>query len=271
MYNADTWWKRFYKIEGCKDPGVEDVKVSSITISQTEITLKPDDTMQLEAMVYPTEAANKSVIWKSSNEDVVIVTDEGFILAVAEGEADVTVTSAENSEIKTVCHIKVEKEKEPEIPIVQIKFEESPVTITLGETKKLNVIFNPVNATNKELNWVSAKTSVVEVDQEGNIFGVSEGKAIVSAKTKDGSNLTINCLVTVIPPTSINNISMGDVKLIIYNRHLKVEGLADNEVIQVVNSNGFTVYRGTDHEVDLNTSGIYIAKMRGKTVKFTVK
>jgi len=270
-YKADAWWKRFYKIEGCKDPGVEDVKVSSITISQTEITLKPDDTMQLEAMVYPTEAANKSVIWKSSNEDVVIVTDEGFILAVAEGEADVTVTSAENSEIKAVCHIKVEKEKEPEIPIVQIKFEESPVTITLGETKKLNVIFNPVNATNKELNWVSAKTSVVEVDQKGNIFGVSEGKAIVSAKTKDGSNLTINCLVTVIPPTSINNISMGDVKLIIYNRHLKVEGLADNEVIQVVNSNGFTVYRGTDHEVDLNTSGIYIAKMRGKTVKFTVK
>lgn len=251
-YKADAWWKRFYKIEGCKDPGVEEVKVSSITISQTEITLKPDDTMQLEAMVYPTEAANKSVIWKSSNEDVVIVTDEGFILAVAEGEADVTVTSAENSEIKAVCHIKVEKEKEPEIPIVQIKFEESPVTITLGETKKLNVIFNPVNATNKELNWVSAKTSVVEVDQEGNIFGVSEGKAIVSAKTKDGSNLTINCLVTVIPPTSINNISMGDVKLIIYNRHLKVEGLADNEVIQVVNSNGFTVYRGTDHEVDLN-------------------
>ena len=270
-YKADAWWKRFYKIEGCKDPGVEDVKVSSITISYTEIILKPDDTMQLEAMVYPTEAANKSVIWKSSNEDVVIVTDEGFILAVAEGEADVTVTSAENSEIKAVCHIKVEKEKEPEIPIVQIKFEESPVTITLGETKKLNVIFNPVNATNKELNWVSAKTSVVEVDQEGNIFGVSEGKAIVSAKTKDGSNLTINCLVTVIPPTSINNISMGDVKLIIYNRHLKVEGLADNEVIQVVNSNGFTVYRGTDHEVDLNTSGIYIAKMRGKTVKFTVK
>ena len=270
-YKADAWWKRFYKIEGCKDPGVEDVKVSSITISQTEITLKPDDTLQLEATVYPTEAANKSVLWKSSNEDVAIVTDEGFVLAVAEGEADVTVASAENSEIKAVCHIKVEKEKEPEVPIVQIKFEESPVTIALGETKKLNVIFNPVNATNKELDWVSAKTSVVEVDKEGNILGVSEGKAIVSAKTKDGSNLTINCVVTVIPSTGISNITMGEVKLIVNNRHLKVEGLADHEVIQVVNSIGFTVYRGTDHEVDLNASGIYIVKMRGKTIKFNVK
>ena len=270
-YKADAWWKRFYKIEGCKDPGVEDVKVSSITISQTEITLKPDDTLQLEATVYPTDAANKSVIWKSSNEDVAIVTDEGFVLAVAEGEADVTVASTENSEIKAVCHIKVEKEKEPEVPIVQIKFEESPVTITLGETKKLNVIFNPVNATNKELDWVSAKTSVVEVDKEGNILGVSEGKAIVSAKTKDGSNLTINCVVTVIPSTGISNITMGEVKLIVNNRHLKVEGLADHEVIQVVNSIGFTVYRGTDLEVDLNASGIYIVKMRGKTIKFNVK
>ena len=270
-YKADAWWKRFYKIEGCKDPGVEDVKVSSITISQTEITLKPDDTLQLEATVYPTEAANKSVIWKSSNEDVVIVTDEGFVLAVAEGVADVMVASAENSEIKAVCHIKVEKEKEPEVPIVQIKFEESPVTIALGETKKLNVIFNPVNATNKELDWVSAKSSVVEVDKEGNILGVSEGKAIVSAKTKDGSNLTINCVVTVIPSTGISNITMGEVKLIVNNRHLKVEGLADHEVIQVVNSIGFTVYRGTDHEVDLKAAGVYIIKVKGKTLKFSVK
>ena len=270
-YKADAWWKRFYKIEGCNAPSDADKKVTSITISQTEATLKPNDTMQLEATVYPTDAANKKILWTSSNEDVVIVTDEGFVLAVAEGEADVTVASAENSEIKAVCHIKVENEKEPEVPIVQIKFEESPVTIALGETKKLNVIFNPVNATNKELDWLSAKTSVVEVDKEGNILGISEGKAVVSAKTKDGSNLTINRVVTVIPSTGISNITMGEVKLIVNNRHLKVEGLADHEVIQVVNSIGFTVYRGTDHEIDLKAAGVYIIKVKGKTLKFSVK
>lgn len=102
-------------------------------------------------------------------------------------------------------------------------------------------------------------------------MGVSEGKAIISAKTKDGSNLTINCVVTVIPSTGISNITMGEVKLIVNNRHLKVKGLADHKVIQVVNSIGFTVYRGTDPEVGLNASGIYIVKMRGKTVKFNVK
>ena len=270
-YKADAWWKRFYKIEGCNAPSDADKKVTSITISQTEATLKPNDTMQLEATVYPTDAANKKILWTSSNEDVAIVTDEGFVLAITEGEADIIAEASDGTGIKAMCHLTVENEKKPVVPIVEIKFEESPVTIVLGESKKLNVLFNPVNASNKTLQWKSVNSDVASVDKDGNVLGVSAGKSIIQAKTTDGSNLTINCVVTVIPSTGISNITMGEVKLIVNNRHLKVEGLADHEVIQVVNSIGFTVYRGTDHEVDLNASGIYIVKMRGKTVKFNVK
>lgn len=270
-YKADAWWKRFYKIEGCNAPSDADKKVTSITISQTEATLKPNDTMQLEATVYPTDAANKKILWTSSNEDVAIVTDEGFVLAITEGEADIIAEASDGTGIKAMCHLTVENEKKPVVPIVEIKFEESPVTIVLGESKKLNVLFNPVNASNKTLQWKSVNSDVASVDKDGNVLGVSAGKSIIQAKTTDGSNLTINCVVTVIPSTGISNITMGEVKLIVNNRHLKVEGLADHEVIRVVNSIGFTVYRGTDHEVDLNASGIYIVKMRGKTIKFNVK
>lgn len=270
-YKADAWWKRFYKIEGCNAPSDADKKVTSITISQTEATLKPNDTMQLEATVYPTDAANKKILWTSSNEDVAIVTDEGFVLAITEGEADIIAEASDGTGIKAMCHLTVENEKKPVVPIVEIKFEESPVTIVLGESKKLNVLFNPVNASNKTLQWKSVNSDVASVDKDGNVLGVSAGKSIIQAKTTDGSDLTINCVVTVIPSTGISNITMGEVKLIVNNRHLKVEGLADHEVIRVVNSIGFTVYRGTDHEVDLNASGIYIVKMRGKTVKFNVK
>lgn len=227
--------------------------------------------MQLEATVYPTDAANKKILWTSSNEDVAIVTDEGFVLAITEGEADIIAEASDGTGIKAMCHLTVENEKKPVVPIVEIKFEESPVTIVLGESKKLNVLFNPVNASNKTLQWKSVNSDVASVDKDGNVLGVSAGKSIIQAKTTDGSDLTINCVVTVIPSTGISNITMGEVKLIVNNRHLKVEGLADHEVIQVVNSIGFTVYRGTEHEVDLNASGIYIVKMRGKTIKFNVK
>ena len=269
VYKTDAWWKRFCNVEGCDAPS--DDEVTSVVLNQTELTMKPDDTIQLTATVYPTNATNKKLIWTSSNGDVAMVTDDGFVLAMAEGEADITATSAENSSIKAVCHIKVENEKEPVVTIVGIKFEESPVTISMGETKKLNVIFNPVDATNKQLEWKSTKTSVVDVDQEGNIIGVSEGKAIITAKTTDGSNLTINCVVTVVPATGINDITIGNVKLIVENRRLKIEGLAENDIIQVVDYAGSTIYRGTDHEVYLNTSGVYIVKVKGKTMKIHVK
>lgn len=268
-YKADAWWKRFSNVEGCDAPS--DDEVTSVVLNQTELTMKPDDTIQLTATVYPANAANKKLVWTSSNDEVAMVTEDGFVLAMAEGEADITATSAENSSIKAVCHIKVENEKEPVVTIVGIKFEESPVTISMGDTKKLNVIFNPVDATNKQLEWKSTKTSVVDVDQEGNIIGVSEGKAIITAKTTDGSNLTINCVVTVVPATGINDITIGNVKLIVENRRLKVEGLAENDIIQVVDYAGSTIYRGTDNEVYLNTSGVYIVKVKGKTMKIHVK
>ena len=268
-YKADAWWKRFSKVEGCDAPS--DDEVTSVVLNQTELTMKPDDTIQLTATVYPTNAANNKVVWTSSNEDVAMVTDDGFVLAMAEGEADITAASAENSSIKAVCHIKVENEKEPVVTIVDIKFEESPVTIHTGENKKLNVLFNPIDATNKQLEWKTTRASVVDVDQDGNIVGMGVGKAIITAKTTDGSNLSINCVVTVVPPTDISYITIGNVKLMVDNRRLKVEGLADKDIIQVVDYGGTTIYCGTDREVYLNTAGVYIVKVKGKTLKIFVK
>ena len=268
-YKADAWWKRFSNVEGCDAPS--DDEVTSVVLNQTELTMKPDETIQLTATVYPTNAANKKVVWTSSNDEVAMVTEDGFVLAMAEGEADITATSAENSSIKAVCHIKVEKEKVPVVTIVGIKFEESPVTIYTGENKKLNVIFDPIDATNKQLEWKSTKTSVVDVDQEGNILGVSEGKAIITAKTTDGSDLSINCVVTVVPVTGLNGIAMGDVKLIVEKRHLKVVGLAENDIIKIVDYAGVPVYIGTDHEVDLNSAGVYIVRIKGMTLKLHIK
>ena len=267
-YKADDWWGRFYQVKGCDNPYPEDVKVTSITISHEDVTLKPDDTVQLETTVYPTNAYNKKVLWSSSDEAVATVTDEGLVQAIAEGETDITAEAADGSGIKAVCHVKVEKEQ---TPIVKIQFEESPVTIGIGETKTMKVVFNPENATNKQLTWTSAKPSVVTVDQDGNIMGVSEGKSIVSAKTTDGSNLTINCIVTVTKTTGIGQTTVGDVKLVVDKRHLSVEGLADGDAIKVVNVLGFTVYEGTEHEVDLNAAGIYIVKAKGKKTKVAVK
>ncbi len=270
-YKADSWWGRFYNVEGCDAPDAEKVKVTSITISQENVTLKPDDTLQLEATVYPTNATNKKVIWSSSNDDVAMVTDEGFVLAVAEGEADITAEAADSSGIKAVCHVKVESEKTPIVTIVEIKFVESTATIAIKETKQLAVTYNPENASNKTLTWTSTKPAVATVDTEGNVTGVSEGKTIITAKTTDGSNLTINCVVTVTNTSGIGQIAMGNMTLMLRGHHLSISGVADNATVLVADIHGYIVYKGTDHEIDLPGDGIYIIKVKGKTLKIQVK
>lgn len=205
-YKADTWWGRFYSIRGCDKSEPEPEKVTCITLSQSEATLKPDDTLQLTATVYPTDAADKSVIWESSDENVVMVTDDGFVLALAEGTADITVTANDGSGVSATCRITVESEKEPEVIIASLSLEKT-LTIEQGETKQLTATISPENATNKTLTWKSANSSVVTVDEEGNVLGVSVGKSIITAKTTDGSNLTANCVVTVVKATGIEGVS----------------------------------------------------------------
>ena len=56
-YKADAWWKRFSNVEGCDAPS--DDEVTSVVLNQTELTMKPDETIQLTATVYPANAANK--------------------------------------------------------------------------------------------------------------------------------------------------------------------------------------------------------------------
>lgn len=270
-YKADSWWGRFAQVAGCNAPAPDPIKVESITISQTEATLKPDDTIQLSATVYPTNADNKKINWKSSNENVAMVTDEGFVLALAEGTSDIIVEATDGSGIKAVCKITVEKKPSPDVKLSLIEFVNSAVTIEQGKSVLLGVNYYPENATNKQLAWTSARTGVATVDDKGVVTAVGEGKTVITAKSTDGTGLFINCVVTVTPATGIGNITMGDVKLIINKRHLKVEGLADNDVVQIINTIGFTVYKGTEHEIDLKAAGIYIIKVKGKTLKFSVK
>ena len=270
VYKANNWWGRFSKTEGCNAPVVVE-KVTSIVLNQTEATLYVDDTIQLSATVAPTTAANKDVTWTSSNDNVAMVTSDGYVLAVAVGEADIKATAADGSGVTATCHIKVETKKTPVVTIVSIAFAESNVTVPAGETKQLVVTYNPENATNKTLTWSSAKPAVATVDSEGNVTGVSEGKTIITAKTIDGSNKTINCVVTVTKTTGIDETSEEGVHIVLNDRHLSVTGLANGESLYVSDIAGHTIYHGTNHEIDIPSCGVYIIKVKGQTTKLCIK
>ena len=66
----------------------ERIGVQSVTLSQTQLSLAPGESETLTATALPEDAADRTVTWSSSDEDVVTVTG-GTVTALAEGNATV--------------------------------------------------------------------------------------------------------------------------------------------------------------------------------------
>ncbi len=71
------------------------VAVTGVTMSQKTASLKVGDTTKLTATIAPDNATNKSVTYKSSNENIATVAPDGTVTAVAEGSANITATAVD--------------------------------------------------------------------------------------------------------------------------------------------------------------------------------
>ena len=66
------------------------IKVESVTLDITSLTMSVGETMSLTATISPSDAENQKVLWSTSNANVATVKD-GTVSAIAPGEATVTV------------------------------------------------------------------------------------------------------------------------------------------------------------------------------------
>ena len=82
------------------------IMVTSITLNKTSLELELNDYERLTATVLPTNAANRSVTWTSSDENVATVIS-GFVEAVGEGTCTITCTAQDGSGVKATCAVTV--------------------------------------------------------------------------------------------------------------------------------------------------------------------
>lgn len=155
--------------------------------------------LTLNASVLPT-GVDASILWTSSDESVVSVTETGEITAQKAGSADVTATAKADTSKTAVCKITVVPEGEG-IPATSITLSAQVLNLGVGETKLLSVTVSPDSAVMPELTWASYDESIVRV-YNGNIIGIREGSAMVTVSTVTGG-LTDSCQVTVSPRTGI--------------------------------------------------------------------
>ncbi len=149
------------------------------------------ETLQLTATVSPEEAIDKSVTWVSSNPSVATVDDKGFVTAVGNGEATITVTSADDGRYTAKCVITVE------VSASDISIDKTEASMaSVGETLQLTATVYPEETIDKSVIWTSSNTEVATVDENGIVTAVGYGEATIAATTVDGSFIA-NCDITV--------------------------------------------------------------------------
>lgn len=102
-------------------------KVTGVKLSETTKTILVGDEFTLTATVEPTDAADKTVVWTSDKPTIATVTD-GKVKGVAEGEANITVTTKDGSQ-KATCKVKVDKKAKAVVLDIQV------TDITAGNAK----------------------------------------------------------------------------------------------------------------------------------------
>ena len=87
-------------------------KVTGIMIDQKDINMVVGDNFKINAYIEPDDANNKNVIYKSGNEEIATVDENGIITANKEGDTIVTISPEENNEIKQECKLTVVRKME---------------------------------------------------------------------------------------------------------------------------------------------------------------
>lgn len=83
------------------------------------------------------------------------------------------------------------------IPVASVTMSETALTLNQNETARLSVTVLPENAYNRKVKWTSSEPTIASVDQDGNVMGMGEGKAIITATSLDGTEKVASCEVTV--------------------------------------------------------------------------
>lgn len=165
--------------------------VTGITLSQS-IVQRPlsDKTYQIVATVTPKEATSSKLNWKSSNEKIAQVDDNGLVTFKSAGHVSIIVSSDINPKITATCDLTIIKTVE------SIKLETAEISIAVGETYKLSPTINPSDASNKNLDYKSMAPKIADVSKTGVITGKQAGTAYITVSTPDGK-ATASCTVKV--------------------------------------------------------------------------
>ena len=189
-YNVASESRSFTITVNVYGVGSNEIDVERILLSDSDVTMKQNESKQLSYEVTPDNASDKRVTWTSSNTDVAVVDSNGNVTGVGEGKAVITATAKDKE--KASCNFTITKPDPTGISVVATE-----LNLKTNKTFALNAKVEPSNANTTKLTYTSSDSDIVSVDEEGNLkTGTKTGTATITIKTETGITKKVTVTVT---------------------------------------------------------------------------
>lgn len=140
-------------------------------------------TYKLQAIVSPENVApeNAAVTWKSSNEKVAKVSDNGKLSIKKKGTVEITAETADGQK-QTITFKAGKKPVKAKKIILNGK-----KTIKVNKSQVLKATVLPATADNQKVTWTSSDKKIATVNSKGKVTAKKKGTVKITAMAKDGS------------------------------------------------------------------------------------
>ena len=211
--------------------------------------------------------------WESSDPDTATVDSMGRVTAHATGTVTITASIKDpvltsNRLVKASCKVTIGRMAE------SIKTDADTVTLYEGETHQITAEVLPSDTTDKGLTYSCIRESIAKVSATGLITAVSEGTTTVTLTAMDGSGITKDITITVLPAIKTIDVYNGDITLqagdtytTYFNAYPSTEGWRDR--IQITSSDPSVASAGQVVAGDIdpnNGMAVITAKKAGACV-----
>lgn len=208
----------------CVKPSIY-VKTSSVPVYAKSLTLSGESTLYVgnqanySVTFSPKETNKRSLIWESSNKEVLSVSN-GAVKALKAGKTTLSVKAQSKEGVYDVVASKEIEVKN--VNVTNVTLSETSKKIKVGKEFTLRTNVLPSNATNKNVTFTSSKPSVASVLSNGIVKGLAAGTSEIKVTTEDG-NFTATCNV------EVSDQILDDYTILIYMCGSDLEGGYDKQ------------------------------------------
>jgi gliding motility-associated-like protein len=157
------------------------VTADSIRLSPQKLTITAGATGQIVVLFYPFDVTRKEVEWRSNDETIVLVDDNGQVTGMKLDSAYIVATIKDGT-AKDSCLVTVVQ------PVTGVDILSTGVIrLVKGNTATLHAVVIPDDAYNKTVFWSSNNTKVATV-KDSILTAKSPGEAKVTVRTEDGNH-----------------------------------------------------------------------------------